>query len=221
MGQVRSAPTTGRARRSARRAIKQTGLQLALERRDRRPPFLLEPYIVFAALLILPIVAVIVTPETVEKLPARPRYRPQRVSMDHGDRTGYATAAALGITSFAINGVYTALAAGFVSGALHLSSHLLAGSVAFSLLASAAVTQAVTTRLFSRTRQIIGLICGGAGLVLLAIGVEQKSMPAIGVGIAVHFAQLSVAMYWFASILLAVIVTVEILAARSRARHGA
>ncbi|HXT87881.1 MAG TPA: hypothetical protein VN714_01345, partial [Trebonia sp.] len=46
------------------------------------------PYIVFGVLLLAAIAAVAVTPETVEALPVRPRYRPQRVSMKHGDRVG-------------------------------------------------------------------------------------------------------------------------------------
>ncbi|MEO8908298.1 MAG: MFS transporter, partial [Microbacteriaceae bacterium] len=43
------------------------------------------PYIVSGVLLLLAIVAVALTPETVEALPVRPHYRPQRVSLNHGN----------------------------------------------------------------------------------------------------------------------------------------
>lgn len=68
------------------------------------------PYLVFGALLLISIVAVALTPETVEKRPVRPAYRPQRVSADHGDPAGYLAAAAAGFASFAVFGLFTSLA---------------------------------------------------------------------------------------------------------------
>jgi MFS family permease len=134
------------------------------------------PYIVFGVLLLAAIAAVAVTPETVEELPVRPGYRPQRVTMDHGDRAGYLTAAAIGFAAFAINGVYTALSAGFVAGTLHRTNHLLAGAVAFALLAAATLAQTATSRLSPRSRQGVGLAAGAAGFILLAIGIQAHSL---------------------------------------------
>lgn len=134
------------------------------------------PYIVFGVLLLAAIAAVAITPETVEELPVRPSYRPQRVSMDHGDRAGYLSSAMIGFAAFAINGVYTALSAGFVAGTLHRTSHLLAGAVAFALLAAATVAQSATSRLSQHSRQGLGLVAGAAGLVLLAAGIQAQSL---------------------------------------------
>jgi predicted MFS family arabinose efflux permease len=134
------------------------------------------PYIVFGVLLLAAIAAVAITPETVAELPVRPSYRPQRVSMDHGDRAGYLSAAVIGFAAFAINGVYTALSAGFVAGTLHRTSHLLAGAVAFALLAAATVAQTATSRLSPRSRQGFGLAAGAAGFILLAIGIQAQSL---------------------------------------------
>jgi len=213
-------------------------------------------------LLLAAIAAVAVTPETVEALPVRPRYRPQRVSMNHGDRAGYASAAAIGFASFAINGVYTALSAGFVAGTLHRSSHLLAGTVAFALLAAATVAQTATSRMSQRSRRGFGLIAGAAGFILLAIGIQAQSLtifllagviggagsgmlfksaigavaalaapakrgealsglflicyagmslPTVGIGIAVNYISLTIAVYWFSAILLVVLAATTIL----------
>jgi MFS family permease len=134
------------------------------------------PYIVFAVLLLLAMVAVSLTPETVQALPVRPRYRRQQISTDHGDRTGYLTAAASGFSAFAIIGVYTALSAGFVAGTLHRSNHLLAGTVAFSFLAAATIGQLTTSRLSLRRRQIIGLAGQSVGLVGLVVGMQTADL---------------------------------------------
>ena len=76
------------------------------------------PYIVFAVLLLLAVIAVGLTPETVEMRLDRPAWRPQRISA-LGDRTRYLTAAASASSAFAILGLFTALAPGFVGGTLH------------------------------------------------------------------------------------------------------
>jgi hypothetical protein len=218
------------------------------------------PYIVFGVLLLAAIAAVAVTPETVEVLPVRPRYRPQRVSMNHGDRAGYVSTAATGFVAFAINGVYTALSAGFVAGTLHRSSHLLADTVAFALLAAAA--QTATSRMSQRSRQGFGLIAGAVGFIFLAIGIQAQSLtvflvagviggagsgmlfksaigavaalaapakrgealsglflicyagmglPAVGIGIAVNYISLTIAVYWFSAVLLVVLAATTIL----------
>jgi MFS family permease len=134
------------------------------------------PYIVFGVLLLLAMVAVSLAPETVQAPPTRPAYRLQGISVEHGDRTGYLTAAASGFSAFAIIGVYTALSAGFVAGTLHRSNHLLAGTVAFSFLAAATVGQLATSRLSLRRRQIIGLAGQSIGLVGLAAGIQTAGL---------------------------------------------
>jgi MFS family permease len=55
------------------------------------------PYLVFGILIAMSIVAVLLTPETVEEQPVKPTYRPQRISADHGDRAGYIAAPAIGL----------------------------------------------------------------------------------------------------------------------------
>ncbi|MFD0566081.1 MFS transporter [Kitasatospora saccharophila] len=134
------------------------------------------PYLVFGVLLLLAILAVAAAPETVEVLASRPSYRPQRVSTDHGDRTAYVAAAGAGFAAFAINGVYTALSAGFLLGVLHEPGHLLAGVAACVLMAAAVVAQTAANPLGARTRRALGLGLGAAGLVLLAVGIRSADL---------------------------------------------
>jgi hypothetical protein len=68
-----------------------------------------------AALLALAILAVACTPETVQERLVRPSYRPQRISMDHGERANYLAAAASALASFAAFGLFTSVAPGFVA----------------------------------------------------------------------------------------------------------
>ncbi|WP_335983274.1 MFS transporter [Streptomyces sp. CA2R106] len=134
------------------------------------------PYLVFGVLLLLAILAVAVAPETVELLTSRPAYRPQRVSADHGDRPAYIAAAAAGFAAFAINGVYTALSAGFLLGVLHKPGHLLAGAAACVLMAAAVIAQTAANPLSASVRRGLGLGLGVAGLVLLAVGVQSADL---------------------------------------------
>lgn len=134
------------------------------------------PYVVFGVLLLLAVLAVAVAPETVEVLPSRPAYRPQRISANHGDRPAYTAAAGAGFAAFAINGVYTALSAGFLLGVLHKPSHLLAGVAACVLMAAAVVAQIAANNLSASVRRGLGLGLGAAGLVLLAAGIQAADL---------------------------------------------
>ncbi|QSE86654.1 MFS transporter [Rhodococcus koreensis] len=155
------------------------------------------PYIVFGILLLLALVAVACTPETVTELLSRPTYRPQRISADHGDRSGFIAAAASGFVAFAVNGVYTSLSAGFVAGTLHRSSVLLAGTVAFALFAAATLSQLLAGRLPLRTQQALGIGGEAVGLVLLMVGIQSANLAIFliagvvcgaGVGVSIKYA---------------------------------
>jgi hypothetical protein len=140
------------------------------------------PYLVFAVLLLVSIVAVMLTPETVEEKLVRPAYRPQRISADHGDRAGYIAAAAAGFASFAVFGLFTSVAPGFVRGALHHASPALAGLVVFAVFGSAAVAQTLTSRMRAGARLGIGLAGQALGLVVLVVGMHAANLAAFLVG---------------------------------------
>ncbi|GIJ70868.1 MFS transporter [Virgisporangium ochraceum] len=138
------------------------------------------PYLVFAVLLTAAIVAVAATPETVEVRADRPAYRPQRVSADHGD--GYLVATVAGFASFAVFGLFTSVASGFVAGALHHPSRALAGAVVFAVFAAAAAAQTLTNGLAAGTRLAAGLLAQVAGVLVLVAGMHAANLAAFLVG---------------------------------------
>ncbi|MFI5658692.1 MFS transporter [Streptomyces sp. NPDC051684] len=143
------------------------------------------PYLVFAVLLVAVAVALSRTPETVRELPVRPRYRPQRVSADHGDRAGYVAAAVTAFASFAVFGLFSSIAAGFVAHSLRHPSHLLAGAISLLVFGGAALAQILTTRLAPRTKSTLGLLAQGAGFLTLVAGMHTADLATFLIGGAV------------------------------------
>jgi predicted MFS family arabinose efflux permease len=140
------------------------------------------PYLVFAALLLASAVAVVLTPETVETPRTRPAYRPQRISVDHGDRAGFTAAAAAGFASFAVFGLFTSVAPGFVAGALHHPSRALAGLIVFVVFGAAATAQSLTARLGTAAKRTLGLLAQLVGVVTLVAGMRTGDLTAFLVG---------------------------------------
>ncbi|WP_232050300.1 MFS transporter [Actinoplanes sp. OR16] len=137
------------------------------------------PYLVFAGLLALSIVAVAFTPETVTRTPFT--YRPQRIGA-HGDRTVYFAAAASALASFAVFGVFTSLAPGFVAGTLHHSSRALAGAIVFAVFGAAAAAQALTGSLSPAAKTRLGLLAQASGIVILVTGMHTANLPVFLIG---------------------------------------
>lgn len=142
------------------------------------------PYIVFAALLVLSVVAVGLTPETVEERLERPAWRPQRISL-HGDRTRYLIAAGGAFAAFAVLGLFTSLAPGFVGGTLHHPSRLLAGLTVFLVFGAAAASQTATARMRPGPRAALGLAATAAGLVLVTVGMATAGLALFLIGGAI------------------------------------
>ncbi|WP_225853515.1 MFS transporter [Micromonospora sp. AMSO31t] len=134
------------------------------------------PYLVFEALLLLGAVAVALVPETVERRSIRSAYRPQRVTVPIEARPRYFSAGAVGLTAFAVFGLFTSLAPGFLAGTLHQRSHALAGLVAFLVFASGAIAQILIVRIPLARQLRLGLGALAAGLALLTLGVWTASM---------------------------------------------
>ncbi|MBO1332089.1 MFS transporter [Streptomyces sp. VRA16 Mangrove soil] len=143
------------------------------------------PYAVFAVLLLVVMGVVALVPETVAAQPVRPRYRPQRVSADHGDRAGYIAAAAAAFASFAGLGVITSVATGFVGRTLHHPSHALAGVLVFAVYGAAALAQSLTDGIPARAKLTLGLLAEGAGFLLLAAGMHTLNLVVFVTGAVV------------------------------------
>ncbi|SNX55940.1 predicted MFS family arabinose efflux permease [Streptomyces sp. TLI_55] len=140
------------------------------------------PYLVFAVLLVLAMVAVALAPETVEEQFVRPSYRPQRISLDTGDRAGYLVAAAGAFASFAVFGLFTSVAPGFVAGTLHHPSRALAGAIVFMVFGGAATAQSLTSRLSTTAKSRLGQAAQAVGVVTLVAGMHTADLAAFLAG---------------------------------------
>jgi MFS family permease len=101
------------------------------------------PFLVLGGAMALALIAISFAPETHTSPLARPRYRPQRVSVPSGSRARFFAAAAGAAITFALFGLITSLAPSFLAGTLHQPSRALAGAVSFAMFAAAAIAQSM------------------------------------------------------------------------------
>jgi Major Facilitator Superfamily len=136
------------------------------------------PYVVFLAALALGTIGVALTPETRQGPKPRPRYRPQRVSVPHDQRTTFFAAALTAFMAFATQGLFTGLASLFLAVTLHHPSHALAGAVLGAVYASAVAAQIATAK-WSVTHEFeagMGAMVVGLGVAVLAVWVQPPSL---------------------------------------------
>ena len=120
--------------------------------------------------------AVALAPETIEQPTSLRAYRPLRITVGGPDTAGYLAAAAAGVASFAVFGLFTSLAPEFVGGTLHDSSRALAGLIVFTMFAAAAAAQTRTSPLNALARRSIGLLAQAAGVTVLAVGMHTANL---------------------------------------------
>jgi Major Facilitator Superfamily len=129
------------------------------------------PYLIFLALLLVSAIAVALVPETVARPEVLPAYHPQRVSLPSTARPTFYGAAAGAFAAFAINGLVLALVPTLLLRNLHQSSALLAGVVAFAVVAVGVLAQFAFSTMGTRGQLRIGLTAMVVGLVTLPVSV--------------------------------------------------
>ncbi|MTD15363.1 MFS transporter [Nakamurella sp. YIM 132087] len=141
------------------------------------------PYVVFAVLLVLAIVAVLLAPETVPADRERAPYRPQRVDLGTGGaRSRMIAAGVAGAAAFAVFGLFTSVAPGFVGGTLHHSSRFLAGGLVFAVFGAAAIAQSLTGSLTLPRRTALGLWAIAVGIPTVLAGTYAADLTLFLVG---------------------------------------
>lgn len=158
------------------------------------PAPLLLPYAVFLVLLAIAAITVALVPETVTPPQERPAYRPQRIAVPQDARGAFSAAAIAAFAAFAVFGLFTSLAPSVLVVTLHETSHLLAGTVPFSVFAASALSQIVFARVATRTQLMLGLVLTLVGLGGLAAGVLLASLSVFvvsgviaGAGVGLQF----------------------------------
>ncbi|MFE4961123.1 MFS transporter [Streptomyces sp. NPDC056653] len=140
------------------------------------------PYLVFLVLLVVAAAGIVLVPETVERPQQSPRYRPQRVSVPAESRSAFFAASSAALAAFAVLGLFTSLAPGFVAGTLHHPGRALAGVVTFLVFGAAAGTQIALARIAVSRQLAAGLGLMGAGLVGVTAAVWLPSLALFLIG---------------------------------------
>ncbi|GAB2806837.1 MFS transporter [Lentzea nigeriaca] len=135
------------------------------------------PYVVLAVLLVVSVIAVALTPETVTR--QQVRYHPQRIS------AGHLVAGMGAFSAFAVFGVFTSVSPGFVAGELHHPSRTLAGLVVFIVFGGAALAQTLTSGLPVPVQRTVGLGAQAIGVLLVVAGMDAAGFPLFLVGGAI------------------------------------
>jgi len=137
------------------------------------------PYLVAEGLMLAGAIALTVVPETVARPDPRPRYRPQRVRIPAGQRQMFYAAGLAAAAAFALFGLFTSLAPGFIAGTLHQTSHAVAGLSTFIVFGAAALANISVGRLpLSRDGQArLGLGLLAAGVAAVTAAVWLPSLP--------------------------------------------
>lgn len=138
-------------------------------------------YTIFTILLLLALLLLLGTPETVTPA-AEWKYRPQRVSVPHHERGSFAAAAMMAFVAFAMFGLFTSLAPALIRGTLGISSLAVSGGVAFLVFASAALMQVFSSRWALSTQIRWGLSSLAVGLVLVTASMLLASLPLLIIG---------------------------------------
>ncbi|WP_222060171.1 MFS transporter [Rhodococcoides fascians] len=140
------------------------------------------PFVVFAIALVAVTVAVIIVPETTVVPSRRVTYRPQRISVELDDRPRYISAATTGFASFAVIGLFSSVATGFVAGTLDHPSRILSGSMLFVVFGAAALSGTATRRLSNHTKARLGMSAMLAGMVAIMAGSAGEELVVFVLG---------------------------------------
>jgi MFS family permease len=146
------------------------------------PSPLRTPYLVFGVLLVAAVVAVVATPETVQKRTERQAWYPQRIQFGRGGRLTYFVGLGCILSAFAMFGLFTSVALGFVAGSLHHPSRALAGLIVFLVFGAAALTQLASSSLRQATRLAMGIAAEASGVVLVGTGIHSQSLTVFLIG---------------------------------------
>jgi MFS family permease len=135
-------------------------------------------YLVFAIALAILAITVALSPETTQRPDPRPSWRPQRIAVPTGKRRLFFAATSAGLASFAVYGMFTSLVPSLLAGALHQTSHAVAGAVVFSAFAAGALAQILLGRVSNSSTLRISplLLIPGLALLITAIWVPNLAL---------------------------------------------
>jgi hypothetical protein len=148
------------------------------------PDPLTTPYVVFGALLLIALLLILVSPETVDR-ELQAELRPAKFALQRGTATTFAGAAAVGFVAFAVMGLFSSLGAVIIRGDLGITSHFIGGLAAFAVFALSATAQLALARLTVPRMLTAGAVTFPVGLALVAAAMYHPSLWLYLLGAAV------------------------------------
>lgn len=142
------------------------------------PDSLVVPYLVNLALLVLAVLAVLATPETVVRR-GRLALRFGRVGVPSAVRGVFVLAGTTGFCAFAVSGFFSAVSPTLLATVLGLPSHALAGVVVSLVFGASVAGQIAIERLPARVALSVGCIALVVGVTLIAEAMVGSSLAAL------------------------------------------
>ena len=149
------------------------------------PAPLVLPYVVVGLVLAALAVLVLATPETVDRTVERTRWHPQRVVVPVNARRQFIAACCAGLAAFAVYGVFSSLVPRFLADTMGITSHAVAGFVAFAVFGSGALAQMALSPLKPVTLLKAGSPTLLVGLTLLVTGMWTANLIVFVIGTVV------------------------------------
>ena len=146
------------------------------------PAPLVLPYVVVGLVLAVLAVLVLAAPETVDPPAERTRWHPQRVVVPVDARRQFFAACFAGLAAFAVYGVFSSLVPRFLADTMGITSHAIAGVVAFTVFASGAFAQMALSPLKPAALLRVGSPTLLVGLTLLLTGMWSATLSVFVIG---------------------------------------
>jgi MFS family permease len=146
------------------------------------PAPLVLPYVVVGLVLSGLALLVLATPETVDTSVDRPRWHPQRVVVPINARRQFFAACFAGLATFAVYGVFSSLVPRFLADTMGITSHAVAGFVAFTVFVSGALAQMILSPLKPVALLRVGSPTLLVGLALLVAGMWTANLTLFMIG---------------------------------------
>jgi MFS family permease len=150
-------------------------------------------FVVHIVLVVLAIGAILLAPETSERLG---RIGFQRLSVPVEMRLVFATAATAAFAGFAVAGLFTAVVPSFVKSIIGIDNHAVGGLVAGSIFIASGVAQLSARRIPPPRAIAIGCAILVVGMLVLAVALHFSSLPGLmvaaviaGVGQGISFSR--------------------------------
>ncbi len=142
-------------------------------------------YLVFGALLVLLVVALVVVPERVERRPGALRSLRPTISVPRSSRRLFRGVAGSLVASWALGGMFLSLVPSALGAVFGITNHFAAGALIAVVTGTGALTGLAIQRTDTRRAVLLGLVALVLGPIVTVAFVAAHSLPGLVVGSAI------------------------------------